>query len=113
MLVLMRDRMQVMMHMLRFSFVVLVPMLVNQIALDQSIIVSQHVARRAFPANLMLLAEHHHPDGDFLDDVLVVRRRDDCLALLRQLADEIDQAALTARIKRRRRLIEQPNVRTQ
>jgi hypothetical protein len=54
----MRRRMQVMMDVLRA--IVLVPVLVDQIALDQAILVRQHLVRRALARNLVLLAERHY-----------------------------------------------------
>ena len=111
MLVRMRRLVQMMVDVLR-TFM-LVPVLVDQVAFYQPVIVGEHVVRRALPHNLVLFAKHHHAVRNFLYNIQVVRRRNDGLAFAPQFPDEIQEAALAPGIETCRGLVQQPHIGTQ
>ncbi len=109
-LVLVRWLVKMMMDML--SACMLVPVLVDQVAFHEPVIIGQDIVGRTFSGNLVFFAKHNDAVCNLLDDAEVMRSRDDGLALAPQFPDEIQKATLAARVEAGGRLVEQPNVRT-
>ena len=96
------------MHVL--DLLVMVPVRMQQVALDQLVLIREDYRRFAVPSDPVLLAKHDHPVGHFLDNIEIVRGRDDCFPLASELTVEIEEAADAARVQALRRLVHQPDL---